>query len=283
MGISSGLIHSALLGGQPVPAAPAFLLDALGVSAVRAYSMRKLTSGYAGSAIRVRESGGNTEADIGFDASGNLDTAALAAHVGANSGFLAKWYDQSGNADDMTPVSSDASYEPRIVNAGTIDTRNSLPAARFIVGGLHGSKMLGASSFTIQEVGLVIATAEAGPTWPSFRGAFSGEGANGNNDIGIVGYGGQSKYYDGGPFGTISVDNGANTTVFGSVLQNVNGNGASAVIYSVPEVGHERGDADQTGHAWDGWMGEVVAFSAALSAGNRAALYSNQRTYWGTP
>lgn len=41
-----------------------------------------------GALIRVRESGGNTEADIGYDADGLLDETAL-LHTGAqNGGFL---------------------------------------------------------------------------------------------------------------------------------------------------------------------------------------------------
>lgn len=84
-----------------------------------AYSMRLLRSAYAGSAIRVRESSGNTEADIGFSG-GNLNTTALAAHVGSNSGYITKWYDQSGGGLDVAQATTTA--QPRIVNAGTNET-----------------------------------------------------------------------------------------------------------------------------------------------------------------
>lgn len=92
-----------------------------------AYSIaRKLRTAYAGSAIRVRESSGDTEADIGFDADGNLDETALLAHCGSNSGYITTAYDQSGNSNDWTQ--STANLQPRIVNAGTIDKVNGKPA-----------------------------------------------------------------------------------------------------------------------------------------------------------
>ena len=53
-----------------------FLLDQFGDNIRIAYSVRKLSSTYSGAAMRVRESSGNTEADIGFDSNGGLDEKA---------------------------------------------------------------------------------------------------------------------------------------------------------------------------------------------------------------
>jgi len=86
--------------------------------AAAAYSLRKLRNGYTGSAIRVRENGTSSEADIGFDGSGNLDTTALASHCGANSGFVVTWYDQSGNAKNATQAT--AASQPAIVSSGSL-------------------------------------------------------------------------------------------------------------------------------------------------------------------
>ena len=97
-------------------------------SAAAAFSTRKLRTAYAGSAIRVRRSSDNVEQDIGF--SGNaLDTTALSSFIGANSGFVVTWYDQSGNGRDITQTTTAA--QPRIVNAGIIDTVNFLPSVFF--------------------------------------------------------------------------------------------------------------------------------------------------------
>lgn len=108
-----------------VPAAP--ILDTVS-GAGAAYSTRRLRTAYSGSAIRVRRSSDNVEQDIGF--SGNsLDTSALTSFIGSNSGFVVTWYDQSGNARHVSQ--SDTTRQPRIVNAGTIDTVASVPAPFF--------------------------------------------------------------------------------------------------------------------------------------------------------
>lgn len=97
--------------------------------AAGAYSLRKLRTAYTGSAIRVRRSNDNTEQDIGFDGDGNLDESALTTFVGANSGFVTTWYDQSGNGRNATQTTS--GNQPRIVNSGTVDKVNSKPSIFF--------------------------------------------------------------------------------------------------------------------------------------------------------
>lgn len=62
-------------------AVAALLLDTY-PNASAAYSLRKLRTAYSGSAVRVRRSIDNTEQDIGFDGSGNLNTSALQTFVG---------------------------------------------------------------------------------------------------------------------------------------------------------------------------------------------------------
>ena len=52
------------------------LLD-LFPNAAAAYSLRKLRSGYTGSAVRVRRDVDGTELDFGFDSNGNLDTSSI--------------------------------------------------------------------------------------------------------------------------------------------------------------------------------------------------------------
>ena len=98
-------------------------------NAAAAYSLRKLDKDYAGSAIRVRRSNDNAESDIGFTSGGVLDTAALKTFVGANSGFVVAWYDQSGNGRPF--VQATAANQARIINAGTIDRENGKPFIRF--------------------------------------------------------------------------------------------------------------------------------------------------------
>jgi len=105
------------------------LLSIAGASA--AYSLRRLGL-YNGPAIRVRRSSDNAEQDIGFTAAGDLDTVALLAFVGVNSGFVTTWYDQSGNAHHA--IQATAAQQPRIVNAGVVETMGGRPCAFFVDG-----------------------------------------------------------------------------------------------------------------------------------------------------
>lgn len=98
-----------------------------------AYSLRKL-SGDSLYAIRVRRTSDNSEQDIGFvyDSIRNqyeLDTATLLTFCGAFSGFITKWYDQSGNDNHLIQTTS--ANQPRIVSSGDIDVSNGEVAILF--------------------------------------------------------------------------------------------------------------------------------------------------------
>ena len=92
---------------------------------ISAHSVRKIRSSYSGACLRVRRSSDNTEIDIEFDGSGNLNTSTLLAFVGAGNGYVTKWYDQSGS-NNMEQIV--ASRQLRIVSAGIVETLNGKPA-----------------------------------------------------------------------------------------------------------------------------------------------------------
>ncbi|MBL0233291.1 MAG: hypothetical protein IPQ08_06460 [Chitinophagaceae bacterium] len=107
-----------------------YLLDTYS-GAAAAYSLRKLSSSYSGSAIRVRRSSDNTEQDIGFTGCG-LDTASLKSFVGtggADDGFIVKWYDQSGSSNDAYQTS--AGNQPQIMDNGVIFRQGAMPTLKF--------------------------------------------------------------------------------------------------------------------------------------------------------
>jgi hypothetical protein len=104
------------------------LLDTY-TGAAAAYSVRLLRTAYTGDAIRIREDSGNTETDIGFDGNGDLDTAAIASHCGANNGYVVTWYDQSGNGNDATQ--STTTQQPQIYNGTATITENGKPTIEF--------------------------------------------------------------------------------------------------------------------------------------------------------
>jgi hypothetical protein len=109
------------------------LLDSVTTSATAAYSLRQLSSSYAGPAVQVRRSGDNALMDIGF-VGGQLDVASLEAFVagGNGDGFVRRWYDQSGNGRDVYKPAGFESQEPQIAAGGSILTAsNGQPAIRW--------------------------------------------------------------------------------------------------------------------------------------------------------
>lgn len=103
-------------GGGPPVFAPSYL-DGLSPAPRAAYSLRKKIS-TATNSIRVRRSSDNAELDIGFMGDA-LDTASLAAFVGAGSAYVVTAYDQTGNGFNASQTT--AANQPRIVNAGVYD------------------------------------------------------------------------------------------------------------------------------------------------------------------
>jgi len=129
-------IRSSNLGGRTttnVIITP-LLLNTYSGSAV-AFSLRRLNSSYSGNAIRVRRSNDNAEQDIGF-VNNQLDTASLSSFVSSNSAFITRWYDQSGN--NVTASQATAANQPRIVNAGTIDSQGGKPSMYFVPNSISG-------------------------------------------------------------------------------------------------------------------------------------------------
>ena len=104
------------------------LLDAYSGAAV-AYSLRKLTTSYTGSAITVRRSSDNTSQNIGFKSDGTLDTTTMLSFIGANDGFVSVWFDQSGNNRNAVQVTT--AYQPKIVSSGVLNTYNGRPCVKF--------------------------------------------------------------------------------------------------------------------------------------------------------
>lgn len=98
------------------------------VATSRAYSLRLVVPGYAGSAVKVRRSSDSTTQDIGFT-SGALDTASLLTFCGAGDGFVDTWYDQSGNTRHLTQVTTGA--QPKLVSSGAVITSGGKPAVTF--------------------------------------------------------------------------------------------------------------------------------------------------------
>ena len=128
---------------EEVSSTPDKLLDTY-TGAAAAYSVRKLDKDYTGNCMRIRRDSDDAETDIGFDSSGDLDTAAIASHCGSASGYVVTWYDQSGNSNNATQ--STTGKQPQIYNGTAVITENGKPAIENVLTGQQG---LNIGSFTI--------------------------------------------------------------------------------------------------------------------------------------
>jgi hypothetical protein len=134
-------------------------LDIAG-SAAAAYSLRTLSYAYTGPVVEVRRSSDNATADFTAD---EVENGTLAAWVGAgNDGFVATWYDQSGNSRDATQAT--AGYQPKIVIGGSVVTANGKPAIYF-ANNLFATSEINLSAVSV----LLVANSERNPgqssTW----------------------------------------------------------------------------------------------------------------------
>jgi len=136
-----------LISYEEVPTYDGLLDDFPGAAA--AYSLRKLDRDYAGYAIRVRRASDNTEQDIGFNASRDLDTSALATFCSGTDGFVKTWYDQSGNGLDVTQTTT--ANQPKIYDSSAgVVTENGKPALEFDMSWLvNSSEILNVYPLTI--------------------------------------------------------------------------------------------------------------------------------------
>lgn len=90
---------------------------------------RRLGGTYTGNLIEVRRSSDNALSNIGFNSDNELDVATLTGFIGASSGFIRTIYDQTGAGNNF--VQTTLANQPRIVNAGVVDTVNGKPSAFF--------------------------------------------------------------------------------------------------------------------------------------------------------
>lgn len=155
-------ISSVYLGDNLVWSSYNYILDVYSTGVHHAYSLRKLRSNYAGFCLRVRRTTTTptvttTTVDLSFDSNNTISlnsaityvsgTATTATNLGqfcasivngysnldgVNTNqniFVVTWFDQSGNGKN--PTNATAGQQPRLVNAGNLETSGGKVAVRF--------------------------------------------------------------------------------------------------------------------------------------------------------
>jgi hypothetical protein len=265
-----------------VKSAPTFvgLLD-IYPGARAAYSVRRLSGTYNGSAIKVRRSSDNATQDIGFTAAGNLDTGSLATFVGANNGFVETWYDQSGNGSDLTQATTNR--QPQITSTGTLETVDGLPALKYNnddfmdnsgittsmtlslfhvakASGLTGEKVLSDSTDSATQA---IMYTDAGTL----------NIARGNNQATSLSFGTTLNRY----LSAIFIASGNNSNAWSNTTQIMTNQNVGSNAYNGLRLGAARGLPPSA--FWLGWMQEFILYPNDQST-NRANIVTNITDYY---
>lgn len=250
--------------------------DDLATNLEAAYSLRRLLSGYEGSAIRVRRSSDNAEADIGFDENGDLDTSALLAYCGVGNGAVSMWYDQSGSGRNQ--IESGAGSQPIIVSSGTVSvdgngkpwlvfdgansgfnecTWNPTPSTASIFCVINPT-----DSGTSTEILFSDYSAHAVPIWDS----------DDSSNTAFVGCGTPGFFVNGLPKTWVKRDDVYDDLIFGS-SQLLEMNSVDLSDWDVFEISTYTSATRMTGK-----MQELVIYSSNVTAG---PVRSAMNDYWG--
>jgi hypothetical protein len=271
-------------------AAPGTLLLDVYPGAYVAYSFRKLRTAYAGSAVRIRRSSDNAEADIGF--SGNdFDTAAAATHIGGGSGFVVTWYDQTATGYNITNATAadQGAYSATGFNSlptitcdagggyiGTADTFNggsSSAISIFAVAQMDSGSVL---SGRIME----IAPTSAGAAWNTSAGMVFERDQGVGNGLDVF-HAGAQEAQKGVTYATphrmAAIMDGSNVTVY------VDGAGGTATGYTgmaLDATATLRVATSNSTETWGpGLMSELVVYLSDQTS-NQSGIDTDQSTYW---
>ncbi len=283
------LLPSALLAGN--------VLDKLGnptATSLAAFSVRQLSTAYAGKALQVRRSSDNTTLDIGFTTAGDLDTVALKAFVGGNNGYVKIWYDQSGNGYNATQATN--AYQPILVTSGVINRDNGWPSVYTNSNGAASSMFLTYGSLTPLN-GTIVATRMEVTRCRVTNGYTISSGVGGNYQLDL-------QLFSNTNTGMVQVET-TNITAGGSItdataLMAINsirasgaskfyvntalvGTNASAALtnFSSPVTGYIGVRFDYTlGPTGTGAFSESILFNSVLSDPDRQAMNYNQNWYY---
>jgi hypothetical protein len=264
---------------------------------------RRLKASYAGALIRVRRSSDNTEQDIG-QVNGDLDTAALLTFAGAGSAYITTIYAQIAGPPNLTQAT--AAKQPRIVNAGVLDTVSSRAWAQF--DGVDDLMFHTSPALWAQAAAGGITVSSVLRYLGSTTKRIIGETRSGQANayaylLGTSGAGGvfnQANATNDAAANTIV--NNAGSGNLGDALHQVTltDTGSSLVHYrdgtSVGTFAYTRagvytldrfvlGGGIRATEELQAEMGfcELCAWGSVLSAGDRALLRTNRTAYYGTP
>tara|TARA_R110002020_G_scaffold103935_1_gene243542 strand:+ start:469 stop:1656 length:1188 start_codon:yes stop_codon:yes gene_type:complete len=264
------------------PVIPNLLLEQY-PGAHAAYSLRRVRGEYTGPAVRLRRSNDSEELDIGFDSDGNLDIAACDAFFNGSNLTVKKYYDQSGNGNDVTQSTNSA--QPLLYNTSGLIALDGRPVLQF----------LGNDAFPFDNTGLDIGSLSAFAVGKfqdtadtEYLLAVSGN-AGGDKRFQVpVLFSSNFNYAYGGNVSGISTtantSKNLHTMIAGSTQGNaqafINGSnlGSLDLASGIDTEDSGIGSLNGFGHL-DGYIQEVIIYGSDQSA-NRTGIESNIMTHY---
>lgn len=266
------------------------VLDGISTGVRACYSTRKLLTTYAGNAMQVQETTGNTTTNIGF-AANVLDTTALSTFCSGKTCKMITWYDQCGGGFDETVAA--IGNAPIIYQSGAVNTINSKPAPLFTAAN---------STYLLNAVLL------SNPTNTLYQNAVLNASLAANGDFYASdqssAYGWQVKTtgvleLDKLNAAAIGTSTSSITASTGAILESQYNSTSGAWAIWVNRVAAGTGTSAQTltlGHTFiaagpgpgtffSGSIGELISYDlvGGISGASQTIIENNQHTYWGTP
>ena len=255
-----------------------------------AFAFRKINPDYSGNCCIVRRSSDSAELTVGWS-SNEIDLASIEAWAGSDSVFVKTWYDQSGNGRDVTQ--SAGASQPRLYNAGVLETMNSQPCLYFDNNGILSN----ASPSWIAGVYYAYAAVTM-PNETTTSSWYIGTrdtvnsnnyrlqiGYNGSNAYKIAQWNNDANFTPTWSTGTIYAHAGKKNNPAGSTLWQ---NGSLISTQTQPSnvqlntatsftIGAGGGDTNY----FKGWLGEAVIWAYSISSSQLLVAHSDQRTRFG--
>jgi hypothetical protein len=277
------------INGLTIPSAAAYLLDTY-TGAAAAYSVRRLNSSYTGACMRVRRDSDNTEQDIGFDANGDLDTAAIATFVGSgNNGYVRYWYDQStagGTGSGNDAGQATAGNQPQIYDGTSVITENGKPAVQYdgtddAFADVTLSSAVNQNDMASFGVGR---WAAASPAFPAISNLHTT-----THDAFGIGYRGDQYLYDDTTFGT-HVSNDFTQRLWSGYADNASSDvklyrdGVQQASTTPVSDTHSNFHVGGLGHTiastrWNGYVQEILLFGVSTKS-DHSDIETNINTYF---
>lgn len=255
-----------------------------------AFAFRKINPDYTGDCCIVRRSSDSAELTVGWS-SDEIDLGSIEAWAGSDSVYVKTWYDQSGNGRDVTQLAG--ASQPRLYNAGVLETMNSQPCIYFD----NNDLLTNSSPSWIAGVYYAYTAATCpdettASSWYIGTRSASGPnnyllqiGYNGSNSYKIAQWNNDATFTPTWSNGSIYVHSGKKNNPAGSTLWQ---NGSLISTQANPSniqlnaattftVGAGGGDSNY----FKGWIGEVVVWAYSISSSQLLVSHADQRTRFG--